>query len=554
MASWDETCDFVIIGSGAASVLASLLVKDAGKTPVILEKTDLWGGSTAMSGGVLWVPNNAFELRAGVPDTPEKARVYLDACVGDVGPASSPERRKALLETGPGMIDYLVARGMKFVHAEGYSDYHENEKPGGMARGRALVAALYDTRRLGVWRSKLRLGMPIPILVHEAAALGLEGKTLSSAAAFARLVTRMLRNKSGSELVGLGAAVQGRLLEIALRSQIDMRVQTPVTRLIEEGGRVAGVEIESAGTRRTIRAKSGVLINAGGFSHNAEMRNKYGPQMASVDWTLANPGDTGEILQKAMNLGADTALMEQSVWVPTSLPPSGARPAHAFDISKPFSILVDESGRRFINESTSYVALGNTMYERNKTVKAVPSWFITDRRYRDRYRWGGVATGDPPKDWLDSGYMICAQTVDELARKCGIDGIQLAATVQRFNEFARTGVDKDFHRGESAYNRFPGDVRVKPNPNLGSISVAPFYAVRIYPGDVGTCGGLMTDERGRVMRADGSRIGNLYATGNSTASVLGHSYPGPGASISSSMVFGYLAARHAMQINELGAS
>lgn len=545
MGRWDETYDFVVIGSGAASIVASLAVKDAGKRPLVLEKTDLLGGSTAMSGGVLWVPNNVYELRAGVPDTPQQARDYLDACVGDVGAASSPARREAFLTTGPQMIDYLAARGMRFVHTEGYSDYHVGEKPGGMARSRGLVAANYDARRLGAWRAKLRPGLPLPIMVHEAAALGLEGKTFRSFIAFARLATRILRNKLGSDIVGLGAAVQGRLLEIALRESIEFRLNAPVTRFVTEHGRVTGVEIRHEGRQIRIAASAGVLVNAGGFSHNAAMREKYGPKPATTQWTLANPGDTGEILQMAIALGADTALMDQSWWVPTSLTPEGIKPAHAFDVSKPFSILVDENGERYVNESSSYVHIGNTMYERHKTVLAIPSWLIMDSRHRDRYRWGGVATGEPPAHWLEKGYMRRGQTLADIATQCGIDPVRLAATVQRFNGFAATGKDLDFHRGDGAYNRFAGDPRVKPNPNLGAIEKPPFYAVRIYPGDVGTSGGLVTDEQGRVLRADGSCIEGLYATGNSAASVTGRSYPGPGASISTSMVFGYRAGRHA---------
>ncbi len=548
-----EQFDFIIIGSGAASIVAALAAKRAGKRPVIVEKTDKVGGSTAMSGGVVWIPNNPLQLAAGVPDTPEKARTYLDACAGDVGPASSPERRSAFLREGPRAVAFLQDLGMRFVHGEGYSDYHEGQKPGGMARSRSLVGRIYDARSLGEWRHRLRRnpGTP-PVEMHESGLLGQNGRTWKSKLTFARVGMRMLRNKLlGSDLVGTGAAIQGRLLEIALREGVEILLDTGVTGLITDGARVMGIRVTRPdGSAGEIHARDGVLINAGGFSHNLEMRQRYQQAPIGTDWTNANPGDTGEVQQAAIDLGADTALMEQSWWVSISLPPGGGRLIHPFDMSKPHCILVDSGGNRFVNESTSYMEVGIQMYERDKTVPAVPSWLIMDSRHRERYRWGGLPSGTPPQEWIDSGYMIRADSLDALAEKCGIPAETLRSTVHRFNGFADSGVDADFHRGESAYDRWQGDPRVKPNPNLGAIDRPSFYAVRLYPGDVGTCGGLMTDEYARVLRPDGSVIDGLYATGNSTASVMGRSYPGAGASIGASLTFGYIAARHASGAND----
>lgn len=546
----DEDFDFIIIGSGAASITAALVAKEAGARPLILEKTDKVGGSTAMSGGVAWMPANPLQQAAGIADSYEKARAYLDACAGDVGPASSPERRHAFLVEAPRVVQFLQDRGMQFVHAEGYSDYHEGQKPGGVARSRSLVGQIYDARRLGAWRDRLRrnAGTP-PILMHEAGALGHNGRTWKSRRTFVKVGLRLLRNKLGADLVGNGMAIQGRLLEIALNAGIPIWLNAAVRGFLIEDRRVAGVEALVDGAPRRLRAEKGVLINAGGFSHNLEMRNAYQQHPIGTDWTNANPGDTGEVQQAAIDLGADVALMEQSWWVSVSIAPDGSKLIHPFDMSKPYSMLVDTGGERYVNESTSYMEVGIQMYARDKVVPAVPSWLISDSRHRNRYMWAGRPAGEPPREWIDSGYMVRADTIEELASKCGIPADRLRQTVDRFNGFAASGVDEDFHRGESAYDRFAGDPTVKPNPNLGPIEKPPFYAVRLYPGDVGTCGGLMTDEFARVLRPDGSVIEGLYATGNSTASVMGRSYPGAGASIGASMTFGFIAARHATGAN-----
>jgi len=542
--------DLIVVGSGAASVVAALVAVEAGARPVILEKTDKVGGSTAMSGGVAWIPCNSLQREAGVADSYDQARAYLDSCAGDAGPASSPERRHAFLTEGPQMIDFLRGKGMAFVHAEGYSDYHEGQKPGALARSRSLVGQIYDARRLGAWQGRLRrnTGGP-PMLMHEAHDLGQNGRTWASRAAFARVALRMLRNRLGADLVGNGMAIQGRLLEIALAAGIEIRPETGVTSFVVEAGRVVGVTTQGPGEAGELRAARGVLINAGGFSHNLAMRQKYQQAPTGTDWTNANPGDTGEVMEAAMALGAAVDIMEQCWWVSISVTPDGTKLIHPFDMSKPYSILVDQGGERFVNESTSYMEVGIRTYARDKVVKAVPSWFISDSRHRQRYRWAGLPTGEPPREWLDAGYVVRADSIAELAERCGIPPAALTRTVERFNAFAERGVDEDFHRGEGAYDRFGGDELVKPNPNLGAIAKPPFYAIRFFPGDVGTCGGLMTDDKARVLREDGSVISGLYATGNSTASVVGRSYPGAGASIGASMTFGYIAARDALGVN-----
>jgi 3-oxosteroid 1-dehydrogenase len=542
MAQWDESADFVVIGSGGGSMCAGLVQRQFGKSVIILEKTDKVGGSTSMSGGVLWIPNHPLQAEAGVADSYEQGLAYLNATVGDAGPATSPARKDAYLRHGPAMVSFLRGQGLKFRRCEGWSDYYD-EKPGGCARSRSLAMELFNARELGDWNAKLRRGpYDIPAKWPESRLLMLAKRTPAGMLAALGLGLRIVGMKlAGKQLVGMGTAIQGRMLQAALREGVDIRLDSPVRDLVEEDGRITGVVVESGGRTRRIQARDGVLINAGGFSRNAEMRRKYGPQPSSVDWTNANPGDTGEVIEAAMAKGAAVDLMDQAVWLVTSVTPQGSRAFHVLDLAKPHLIMVDQNGERFTDESGSYMENGQRMYASG----AVPAWVIMDSRHRERYPWAGALGGKTPEDWITSGYMMRAQTIEDLAAACGLEPKRLRETVDRFNGFARTGRDLDFQRGDRAYDKVFADPTVGPNPCLGALEKAPFYAVRVYPGDVGTFGGLLTDEHGRVLREDGSAIASLYATGNSTASVMGRCYPGAGASIAASFVFGYIAAHDA---------
>lgn len=559
-ANWDASYDLVIVGSGGGSMCASLIAKTLGKRALIIEKQDKVGGSTGYSGGVWWVPNNPVMKRHGVDDSYERARQYLDAAVDYHGPGSSPQRREAFLRTGPEMVEFLEKHGMKFVYADGWSDYYD-ELPGGEPRGRSLVPELFNIRELGEWAPKLSRykGMSMPMGSHEYPTLFLLKRTWSGKKKALALAGRMAYQAvTRKELVSNGAAIQGRMLQIVLRHGLPIWTDTPVKELIVENGRVTGVVARREGRDMRIEAKGGVLINAGGFSRNAAMRKEYQPQPTSVNWTNANPGDTGEMIQAALKLGAAVDCMDEAWWVLTSLGPDQSLPEgarapdgtplpflHHLDLSLPFSIMVDQDGQRFCDEAGAYMEIGQRMYRRQKeTGKAVPAWVIMDSRQRKYYPWGTAQPGQIPKQWLDSGYMIKADSISELAKKTGIDQAGLQATISRFNGFCQTGVDSDFGRGSRQFDRAHGDPTIKPNPNLGPIEEAPFYAVRMYPGDVGTAGGIVTDEYARVLREDGSCIEGLYATGNSTAGVSGRCYPGAGTSIAASFVFAYLAARH----------
>lgn len=543
---FDSTFDLVIVGSGAAAVPAAMAAIEAGKTAVILEKEPQVGGSTAMSGGVLWIPNSSLMRRAGSSDSEAEAAQYFDACAGEHTPATSAARRAAFLREAPKAIDFLEKHKLHLIYADGYSDYHEGWRPGAKARGRSLVAEIFDARRLGAWQKKLRRGVMPPMRMDEAPALLMAGRTLASKIAMLRVGLRLLRNKLGKDLVGGGTALYGRMLEIALRHQIPIWTDTRVQDLIRRDGRVVGVSVHRDGKLQCIGAKAAVIIDAGGFSHNLSMREQYQPAPASVQWTHTNPGDTGEVIRAARDMGVAIYAMNQAWWVPSSFTPDGVKSMHTADMQKPHCIMVDASGSRYVNEATDYVVVGNAMYARQRTAAAVPSWLIMDDRHRSRYGWAGQPPGKTPAEWLAQGYMVKADTLAELAAQCGIDAAGLQSQVERFNRYAELGKDDEFGRGKSAWDRYFGDPTCTPNSSLGTIASAPFYAVRIYPGDVGTSGGILTDEFARALLTDGSVVPGLYAAGNASANVMGQAYPGAGASIAPALVFGWIAARHAL--------
>jgi len=544
-AKFDEVADFVIVGSGGGSMAAALYLDSIGKKPLILEKTDKFGGSTAMSGGILWVPNNHLLARDGIEDSHEAGRTYMDATIGDdAGPGATPERKEAYLRNGPVMVKWLEERGMKWLRTEGWADYYD-DRPGGCTRSRSVGAPMLDAREMGPLFDKLRLGpMVMPLPTDKARDITLATRTPRGMWEGIKLLWRMRQvKKRGKPMLSFGGSLQGRMLMLADKAGIDMRTNHGIVDLIEEDGRIVGVVCEHEGRQLRIGARDGVLINAGGFSRNAEMRKKYGPQPSNVEWTNANPGDTGEMIRIAEKHGAALDLMDQAWWVPGTIPPElkGVYPfMHNTDISKPHCIIVNRQGRRILNESGSYMENGQRLYQND-----VPAYVILDSRHRKRYAWGVQPPGKTPREWFDSGFLKTAGTIEELAVKAGIDPAGLRAEVEKFNGYCETGKDLDFNRGGRGYDNWFGDPTHKPNPNLGKIEKPPFYAMELIPGDVGTSGGIVTDEYARALRPDGSVIPGLYATGNSTASVMGRCYPAAGASIGASFIFAWIAAHHA---------
>jgi 3-oxosteroid 1-dehydrogenase len=499
----------------------------------------------------VWIPNNPQMKAAGVADSYEDAMAHFEAVVGDVGPASSYERRHAFLTAGLEMLDFLQRQGLRFAYCRGYSDYYSNAK-GGIDEGRAVEAVPWQANVLGEWAGKLQPGLAktlgMAVMTNEARSLSNYNRSLRAFGVAARVALRTAGAKvRRRELLTNGASLIGQMLKAALDRGIPVWTSSPLEDLVVADGRVTGVRVNHDGRSVQIEARRGVLISAGGFSHNGEMRMEYGGNQPNQGkWTMSNPGDTGEAIKTAMGLGAKTDLMDEAWWLPS--PRTGRFGASTLDQARqrPRTIYVDAAGRRFVNESNSYMEVGKAMYARDKTSRAVPCWLIFDDRYRRRYAHVRSHPGWFPKEFRESGRLKQAATIAGLAEQCGIDPAGLTETIESFNGPAAEGRDPEFGRGESAYNRALGDPsRRVANPCVEPIDTPPFYAVEVLPGDVGTCGGLLTDEHARVLDQEDRPIPGLYATGNSTATVMGRHYLGPGASIANSMVFGYVAARHA---------
>jgi 3-oxosteroid 1-dehydrogenase len=555
MSGFDETFDFVVAGSGGGSRCAALVARAAGKSAVVLEKTSLIGGTTARSGGVLWIPNNPFMAAAGVPDSLEAATAYLDHVVGDRNdtPGASPARRRAFLVEGPRMLDFLIRQGLKFSRIANWPDYYD-EAPGSSVPGRTVVADLFDANTLGDAKKLLRpnfLTLPVPL--EDALKLPHVKKSWDAKKALARMGLRALYAKlTGKNYVTAGAALQGRMMAAALKAGAELRVNTPVRELIVEDDRVVGVVTERDGKPWRIGARLGVLVNAGGFALNQQMRDTYMPG-SSIQHTSVSEGDTGEMIQEMMRHGAAIAQMDAYVGSPLALPPGAEnwpiKPGVQGLTAAPHAILVDQSGRRYLNEGGSYTEYCRRMEEHNRETPAIPSYAIFDNRAMNNVMIAGTMPGSKkPAEWTEKGFLHSAETIEDLARSLKIDPAVLRSTVDRFNGFVVRNDDADFHRGARAYDRWLGDPFNKPNETLGEISEGPFHAVPVIPGDVGTLGGVVTDDRARVLREDGTPIAGLYATGVSAASVMGRVSPGSGVNIGPAFVWGFIAANDAVAL------
>lgn len=540
---YDHSYDVVVAGTGAAAFAAAITAADAGLKVVMLESTERWGGSSSMSGGGLWLPNNPLMQRAGALDSREEALEYLEQTVGDAGPATSRARKEAFVDNVAPVVQLLERHGVRFARAADYPDYYP-ERPGGKI-GRAIEVQPFDRKAIGDWwtTSRGQDGVPMPVKTDDFWLLSRAWSTPGGLARGAKVVFRSVGSAvRGRQGVGMGAALACSLLDVALRLGVTIWLSAPVTELLVDGGRVVGVRASRAGQDLRIEAKRGVVLGAGGFDHNREWREHY----QGVDGVASSgaSGNVGSVHEAAMAIGAAVDLMDDAWWG-GSIPPVGGAAAGFLvsERSMPFSIIVDAAGARFANESESYVDLGHHMLEHSA---AVPGryWMITDARHAHRYLRSYALDPKANKARVEEGIEFQAPTLGELARRLGIDPLALKETVDRFNGFARTGIDQDFGRGNSAYDRYYSDPLVRPNPNLGTLEKGPFTAVEIVPGDLGTKGGVLTDEFARALREDGSVIEGLYAAGNVSASVMGRTYPGPGSTLGPATVFGYIAAKH----------
>ncbi|GAA2976049.1 3-oxosteroid 1-dehydrogenase [Microbacterium terrae] len=548
---WDFEFDVVSVGSGGGGLVAAASASDAGGTALVVEKRGVLGGSTGMSGGVVWLPNNPVMKRDGIDDSEERGMRYFASTVGDVGPASSDARRRTFLSSGADMIRLLEDKGVAFVRCDGYSDYYSNND-GGHDIGRSIEPRPFDGRRIGEWLPKIQPGMAaglgMSVKTNELRHVQYFNRSLRSFVIAARVQLRTwVSALTKRPILTNGTALIAELVRVCLDAGVELWTDTAFEEFIVEDGAVTGIRVRRGEDVVAVRARKGVVLASGGFAHNPALRREHGgDQTPDPAWSVANPGDTGEALSAAIALGAQTDLLDEAWWLPGPDRALGASTLSAAR-NRPGTIIVGTDGRRFVNESNSYVEVGKAMFARDQVTPAVPSWLVFDDGYRRRYAHRrSLLVGRLSPEWLESGLIVQAATLRELAVSCGIDPQGLEQQVAEFNRHAAAGEDPQFGRGTSAYNVCLGDPGGSvPNAAVGPLESGPFYAFRVFPSDVGTCGGLITDEAARVLTADGP-IPGLYATGNTTATVMGRHYLGAGASIANSMVFGYVAARHAL--------
>ncbi|WP_315967868.1 3-oxosteroid 1-dehydrogenase [Planotetraspora sp. A-T 1434] len=538
--------DVVVIGSGAAGMTAALTAARRGLRTVVVEKAPTFGGSAARSGAGIWIPCNEVILAAGVPDTPAKAATYLASVVGNTVPA---DRQAAFLANGPAMISFVMRNSpLRFRWMEGYSDYYP-DLPGGMPKGRSIEPDQLDGTILGAELAHLNpsyIPTPAGTVVFSA-----DYKWLTLAAVNAKGLAVSLEGVSrytaavlhGEKPLTMGQALAGGLRAGLMSANVPVWLNTPFVDLRFDGsGRVTGVVVARNGTQTLVNATRGVITGSGGFEHNLGMRTEFQRQPIGTDWTVGAKENTGDGIQAGQRAGAALDLMDDAWWGPAIPLPDEPYFCLA-ERTLPGGIMVNGDGVRFVNEAAPYSDVVHVMYDRDTTAPDIPAWLVVDQNYRNRYLFRDVAPTLPlPDAWYQSGAVYKDWTIEGLAAKIGVPPAALRGTVKRFNGFALTGKDLDFHRGDSAYDHYYTDPVVIPNSCLAPLWLPPFYAFKIVPGDLGTKGGMRTDARARVLRTDGSVIPGLYAAGNASGAVMGHSYAGAGSTIGPAMTFGYVAA------------
>ncbi len=553
-------CDLLVVGSGAAGLAAAVTARLHGLTVILVEKEPVLGGTSAISGGWIWVPVNPVAARAGVADSVEAATRYLQQEAGD---RFDPERVAAYLEHGPRMVELFERKtAVRFDASPAFPDYH-SEAPGA-ACGRSIVATPYDGRALGKHIASLRRPLRETTLFGLNVGSGAElthffkaTRSLASADFVARRILAYgidrLRHGRGMRLAN-GNALAGRLAQSAFDLGADLWLAAPAVRLERSNGRVTGAVVRRAGAEVRVRARRGVVLACGGFSHDHERRRALyphapGPEGHHSPVPASNTGDGLRLGESAGGV-VERGLSNAAPWVPVSLVPHrdgtlGVFP-HVVDRAKPGVIAVTRKGLRFVNEAHAYHDFVQAMIQANAGEKDVVAFVVCDHRAIRRYGLGYVKPFPLPLGpHLDSGYLKRGQTLTELAAEAGIDPVALEHTVSTFNSDARAGRDGAYGKGSTAYNRFQGDQTHAPNACLAPLDRPPYYAVKIGPGDLGTFAGLRTDGDARVLDGDGQPVAGLYAAGNDAASLMGGNYSGAGINLGPAMVFGYLAACHA---------
>ena len=558
--SFDHEVDVLVVGSGGGGMTAALKAQAEGLDTLIVEKSAQFGGSTALSGGGIWVPGAPAQRRAGYTPSADDTFAYLKRITGGL---VSDARLRQYVDQAPEMMDFLEKSSswFEFVWKPGYADYYP-ELPGGSERGSTINVPEIDLRKLGAEERHLLTPLalapkgiwfaPKDLRLFYQVRQSWRGK-----AVLGKLIWRMFRaHVFGDRMAAIGQSLMARMRLACQEHDIPLWLATPMTELLTDvDGNVVGAVVERDGRPLRVRARRGVVLASGGFDHDMAWRREHLPELEK-DWSFGNPAALGDGIRAGQKVGGATELLDEAWWFPAMCWPDGRLQFMLNERMMPSQFVVNGAGRRFINEAAPYMDFAHAMIEGQRSgVTHIPCWLVTDIRSFHRYVVGGhlpipkipfapVPTGwKVPKAWLDSGIVKQGSSFEELAAEIGVPPEALRQTAERFNELARTGHDDDFNRGDSAYDNYYGDPTL-PNPNLHPLGAPPYYAFQLILGDLGTSGGLRTDEFARVLREDDSVISGLYATGNVTAAVMGRSYAGAGATIGPAMTFGYVAAKH----------
>ena len=558
---WDREVDVLVVGTGNGGLTAAVCNWEMGsKDVLIIEKQDKVGGTSAMSGGGIWIPNSHYAQEAGAEDSLDDAKRYLiNTLFGEDVPEDMID---TYLEKSPEMLKFLHDRtDVRYESLAEYPDYYTNME-GARAGHRSLEPSPIMASELGDnWKNMtwthfmMRMFNRIHFTQVEAHLL------MVQLPGWKKLLGRLMwdyirdipwRLKTPiSRRLACGSAGVARLYLSVLKRQIPIEFNTQMVELIADGDAVLGAVVESNGQRQRIRASKGVVLASGGFEKNQELREQYLPAPTNTAWSAGNPGNEGDALLAGLSLGAKTRIMKDAWWTTTLCVPDEPSPRLAImEKSFPGSCVVNRDGKRFANESQNYMAFQKDLFKTHTDEHPnAPAWHVFDATFRENFMVGPLMTKSMkpdfqiPKKWFDTGFVAKANSIRELADALGINADGLEETIANMNRYAQTGTDEEFGRGDSAYDRYYADPAIKPNPCLAPIVKAPFYAMRIEAGDFGTLGGLDTDTSARVKKADGGVFEGLFAVGNCSAAIL-PTYPGPGATLGPAMTMAYQAARH----------
>lgn len=558
-ASFDIEVDVVVIGAGAAGMAAALTARIEGLSVLLVEKTGHIGGSTAVSGGAVWAPLNAQSAAAGHPDSMDQVLTYLAHTVGSAAPAAL--QRRYIEACGP-MIDYFHRHTALRLVARTHSPDYYPDRPGAALGGRSLDPAEFDGRLLQQRFKELHdplaeflvLGGMMVNLTDVKHLLAVT-RSLESWRHGTQLVLRYAADRlrgyhRGTRLL-LGNALAARLFKSLLDRRIPYWLEASVQGLRTERGRVMGVAVQHRGRRVEVAARRGVVVATGGFPWDEQLRHAQYPQPTGP-WSMSPRSNRGDGLRLAQQAGAvlGTGHANPAFWAPVSVlrraDGTEVRYPHlVWDRAKPGLMAVNGAGRRFVNESTSYHEFVQAMYRSHREVPTVPAYLICDHDFMERWGMGlALPGGRPRRHLIEAGYLRRADTLAGLARLLGVDADGLDTSAAQFNRAAQTGCDDAYGKGSTEYNRYLGDPAQQPNPCLGPLRQAPFYAVAVYPGDIGTACGIRCNEDAQALDAQGRVIPGLYMAGNDMQSVMGGCYPGPGITLGPALTFGWLAGRH----------